>query len=90
MKKYLQHMQTKSPHERRQHATQIAGVCTALVFVVWVTTLGVRMSSTSTVVQNQDGSLQQTQLANAGSAQTRGNTLEVATSSAGVTLPYAY
>ena len=45
MKKYFDHIQTKEPHDRRQHAMQLAGVITALVFVVWITTLGFRLSS---------------------------------------------
>lgn len=45
MKKYFDHIKTKEPHERRQHAMQIAGVVTAMVFAVWITTLGFRLSS---------------------------------------------
>jgi hypothetical protein len=45
MKKYFDHIQSKEPHERRQHAMQIAGVVTAMVFAVWITTLGFRLSS---------------------------------------------
>ena len=45
--KYLDHMQSKPTHERRQHAMRVAGVLTALVFVGWVTTLGVRLGGTS-------------------------------------------
>ncbi len=45
MKKYFDHIQTKEPHERRQHAMQIAGVVTAMVFAVWITTLGFRLSA---------------------------------------------
>lgn len=90
MKKYFNHIQNKPPHERRQHAIQIATVFTALVFVVWITTLGVRLANTSGVVaQNPDGS---DQVANASSIyDTPENTLEVATTSTGttITLPYA-
>ncbi len=45
MKKYFDHIKTKEPHDRRQHAMQIAGVVTAMVFAVWITTLGFRLSS---------------------------------------------
>ena len=82
MNKYLQHIKQKSPHARRGHAMQIAGCVTALVFVVWLTTLGVRLTSSggSTTAENQDA--QQTQLAQVASGlpdTTAGNTLEVAT-----------
>jgi len=84
MKRYLQHIKTKSPHHRRQFAMQIAGCLTAVVFVGWLTTLGVRLSSSGSagVAENQDA--QQTQLANVASgayAPGSGNTLEVATTS---------
>lgn len=42
MKRYLEHMHSKEPHERRRHALQIAGGVTAFAMVVWVTTLGTR------------------------------------------------
>jgi hypothetical protein len=45
MKKYFGHLQdTKTPHERREVALRIAGVLTALVFVVWLSTFGVRLA----------------------------------------------
>ncbi len=69
---------------------QIAGCLTAVVFVGWLTTLGVRFSSSggSGVAEGQDS--QQTQLANVasgayapsgGAPGQGGNTLEVATTS---------
>ncbi|OGC88316.1 hypothetical protein A2419_00435 [Candidatus Adlerbacteria bacterium RIFOXYC1_FULL_48_26] len=63
--KYVKHVQAKAPHHRRQHAVQFAGLFTALAFVVWVTTLGVRFGTSvnSGQVANND---QQTQLAGAG------------------------
>lgn len=48
MKKYFDTIKAKEPHERRQHAMQIAGVATAMVFAVWITTLGFRLSSGQT------------------------------------------
>lgn len=45
MKKYFDHIQSKEPHERRAHAMQIAGVVTAMVFAVWITTLGYRLTA---------------------------------------------
>lgn len=56
MKKYIQHMQeTRTPHERRQASMQIAGIVTAVLFVGWITTLGVRLSSSQSNVANDDG-----------------------------------
>ncbi len=67
-KKYVKHVQAKTPHHRRQHAVQMAGVFTALAFVVWVTTLGVRFGTTvntGQVATGDQGNVQQTQLAGA-------------------------
>ena len=81
MKKYLQHIKTKSTHQRRGHAMQIAGTMTALVFIVWITTLGVRLSTSGSGIVAEGADAQQTQLANiaSGSYAPNGNTLEVAT-----------
>ncbi len=54
MKKYFDHINTKEPHERRQHAMRIASVVTAMVFAVWITTLGFRLGSGDARVA-QDG-----------------------------------
>jgi hypothetical protein len=83
MKRFIAHMHTKSTHDRRTHAMQIAGALTAIVFVVWVTTLGIRIATPSggeTTLQATGG---QTSLT-AAAAQTQNNNearLEVATSS---------
>ena len=37
----------RSPHQRRQFALQVAGTMTALIFVAWVSTLGVRLAQSS-------------------------------------------
>lgn len=55
MKKYFDHIQSKEPHERRQHAMRIAGVATAMVFAVWITTLGFRLTSGGDQVAQDDG-----------------------------------
>lgn len=45
MKKFFGHLQeTQTPHERRMTAMRIAGVLTGLVFVVWLSTFGVRLA----------------------------------------------
>lgn len=46
-------MQTKEPHERRRHALAVAATLTALVFVLWVVTLGVRMNNHQVAAQEQ-------------------------------------
>lgn len=56
MKKYFDHINSKEPHERRQHAMQIAGVVTAMVFAVWITTLGFRLTSGNAQVAQDDSS----------------------------------
>ena len=80
IKKYFEHMHTKSTHQRRQHAMQVASVVTGIVFVGWVVTLGVRLGTQAPSVAS-DTSSQQTQLANVidGTYTPVGNTLEVAT-----------
>lgn len=66
----MAHMQEKAPHHRRSHALQVAGVFTALAFVVWVTTLGMRLGSAGQIAGSDqgDGSAQQTQLAGVGAS----------------------
>ena len=54
MSRYLQHIKGKPTHERRLHAMRVSGVITALIFVGWVTTLGVSMGTgAGTVAQEQ-------------------------------------
>jgi hypothetical protein len=47
MKRYIENLQQKEPHERRVHAMTLAGVLTAAIFFVWITTLGLRYTSSS-------------------------------------------
>jgi hypothetical protein len=54
MKQYLDHIKSKEPHERRQHAMQLAGAVTAAVFLVWITTLGMRLGSDTHVAGQGD------------------------------------
>ncbi|MEK7109044.1 MAG: hypothetical protein AAB919_01240 [Patescibacteria group bacterium] len=51
MNRYLEHLHRKPTHERRQHAMRVAGVLTALVFVGWVTTLGMQLGTTNNSAQ---------------------------------------
>jgi len=53
MRRYIEHIQnTRTPHERRQHATQIAGVVTAVLLIGWLATLGVRLTNRGPVVED--------------------------------------
>jgi hypothetical protein len=64
LKRYMNHVQKKTPHHRRQHAAQVAGLITAVAFVVWITTLGVHYStSANTIAGAENDDTQQTQLA---------------------------
>ncbi len=55
MRKYIEHIKnTRTPHERRMHALQVAGVVTALVFVVWIGTLGIRLAPQAPAVASDD------------------------------------
>ena len=42
----------KSPHERRQAALQIATILTAILFVGWIATLGVRLATNPIADEN--------------------------------------
>ena len=55
MKRYIEHIKnTRTTHQRRQHAVQVSGVLTAALFAVWLGTLGVRLTSPSDVAQTTD------------------------------------
>ncbi len=58
---------------------QVAGVLTAVAFVVWITTLPLRFGGTGAVVaEDTNGGAEQTQLAGVGAIDTgNGTTLEV-------------
>jgi hypothetical protein len=46
MKRYIQKIKdTHTTHERRQKAMRISGVLTAMLFAVWLGTLGVRLTA---------------------------------------------
>lgn len=53
MRRYIEHIQNnRTPHERRQHAMQIAGVVTMLLFVGWLASIGVRVGTQGPVVED--------------------------------------
>jgi len=78
IKSYLEKMNNKSTHDRRQHAMQLATGLTAFAVLVWVTTLGVRYALTPAQVaqSNADAS---SQVASVVDSQTGNATLIVAT-----------
>ncbi len=64
MTNYIAHIKSKPPHERRKHALQLSAVITAIVFVGWLASLGIRFSSsTEQQADNPDATIQ-TQLSN--------------------------
>lgn len=86
MKRYLEHIKSKPPHERRQHAMQISAGIMALVFVAWISTIGLRFATAPQTEDGLPGQGDSSQLANIVSGQGMGQsqqnaTLIVATSS---------
>ena len=81
MKKYLDYIKSKSPHERRQHAMQLSTGIIAVIFVAWISTIGLRFASTppQTADDGTGSNSGVTQLANVASAGPQQNTLIVAT-----------
>lgn len=63
MKKYIENIQQKPPHERREAAMRIAASITGVIFVGWLATLGVRLanpapkSAQQTTFENQVASV---------------------------------
>lgn len=44
MKAYIERMkEERTAHERRRFAMRVAAICTALIFIAWITTLGLRL-----------------------------------------------
>jgi hypothetical protein len=79
MKNYIEHIKnTRTTHQRRQHALQVAGGVTAALFLVWIGTLGMRLASQDAVAQSPDTSLT---AAAAASTQNKGAQLQVSTTS---------
>jgi hypothetical protein len=59
MRRYIERMQEeRTPHERRQFALRVAGGVTAVLFVGWLATLGIRFSTVSTEIAEQGQSPQ--------------------------------
>ncbi len=84
MKRYIEHIKnTRTTHERRTHAVQIAGLTTAALLVVWLGTLGLRYASPAVAQDDGSTASNQTSLeASAAAAQVQnGPHLEVSTTS---------
>ena len=43
MRRYLQEVRSRPTHDRRLFAMRIAGALTAIIFVAWIGTLGLRV-----------------------------------------------
>ena len=71
--KYIDHIKSRPTHERRAHAMQLSGALVVAVFLVWITTIGMRFVVAPTA-DTQDAS----QLANVVSSQQGNATLMVA------------
>ena len=80
MKNYFTHLMSKTPHERRRHSMQVAGLVTCLVFLVWITTLGVRFAGTPPQTATTDDPSQLAAVAASAAAQNGQATLIVASS----------
>jgi hypothetical protein len=81
MKNYIAHIKTKPPHERRQHAMQLSAGIIAVVFVVWISTIGLRFASTPAQTADSNNTNQLANILNGTSVQNA--TLIVASSSQG-------
>ncbi len=53
MRRYLEHMHSREPHERRKHALHVATAVTGLLFVGWLATLGIRLGGDGVVAQEE-------------------------------------
>lgn len=79
MKRYVEHIKTKEPHERRKHAMQLSGIFVAVLFVVWVATFSARLGAPA---QSPDTNpTQAAAAANATTLPAGASQLEVSTSS---------
>jgi hypothetical protein len=57
MKGYIEKLRAeRTPHERRQISVQVAGILTALLFVGWLGTLGMRLAATPVATEDNSGS----------------------------------
>lgn len=45
MKRYIEHIKTKEPHQRRKHAMHISGAFVGVLFVAWLATFSTRLGA---------------------------------------------
>lgn len=79
MKRYIEHIKTKEPHQRRKHAMQMSGAIVGVLFVAWLATFSTRLGAPGTLADadpSQTASAANATLLPAGAAQ-----LEVSTTS---------
>ena len=57
MRRYLENMHQREPHERRAHAMRVALALTSGLFFVWITTLGIRLTSQSAQLATESDQL---------------------------------
>lgn len=58
MRRYIEHIkETREPHQRRQHAVQVAGLLTGAMFAVWLGTLGYRLTAQTELTTSPETSL---------------------------------
>ena len=81
MKRYLAHIHGKPTHERRQHAVQVATLFTAVIFMGWLGTLGVRLATTPTSSSGETADTSVSSQTQLGSVVTSVPGLEIATTS---------
>jgi hypothetical protein len=63
MKRYIDHIKTKEPHQRRKHAMQMSGAIVGVLFVAWLATFSTRLGAPA-----QSGDTDPTQTASAANA----------------------
>ncbi|MDE2071149.1 MAG: hypothetical protein KGI70_00205 [Patescibacteria group bacterium] len=51
--RYITHMHTRTPHQRRNHALLVAGGLTILLALAWLATLPLRTASGTALDQGQ-------------------------------------
>ncbi len=70
MRRYFEHLHRQEPHKKREFSAHAAAGVTLLVFLVWVSTLGVRLSQTgvSNPIANTDAASLVAATAQAGQA----------------------
>lgn len=81
MKRYIEHIKTKEPHERRKHAMQLSGTLVALLFVAWLASFGARLGAPADAGNTAGDSSQTASAANSTTMQDGQAQLEVSTTS---------